>query len=202
VPTVRGSRPGRCRRRGGPARRWPRTGRGRGPAARSRRPGSCPPGADRDRLLNGPGRSLASRPGPSGHGQEHGGQRRHGRNHGQATHGHLRIRPPVRMLGADHFKPTQEHKISLDQTFWRRLVCTRIQAPGERRREGRKWAVAPAAAHRDTRAGRSAIHLPEHWAGTPLPATTSQMAGPLPDCGFQTWTSMSSPLATTQAPCP
>ena len=39
--TARGSRPGRCRRRGGPARRWPRSGCGRGPAARSRPPGSC-----------------------------------------------------------------------------------------------------------------------------------------------------------------
>jgi hypothetical protein len=49
------------------------------------------------------------------------------------------------MLNVDHPKPTQEHKISPDQT----------SAPG-----------------------RSGIHRPEQWAGSPLPATTSQTAGP------------------------
>ena len=54
--------------------------------------GDRAPRADRDRLLNGPGRSLASGPGPSWHGQDDGDQRRYGRDHWQTTHEHLRIR--------------------------------------------------------------------------------------------------------------
>ncbi len=69
------------------------------------------PGADRDRFLHRARRSLpGGGVGPGWQRQQDHGQRGHGRNHWQATHGHLRPSrygpPPFRMLSTDRSKPT------------------------------------------------------------------------------------------------